>query len=157
MKAKPAVASRTLKASVQAARSRCEHRGARLTPARQQMYELLLSAARPLSAYELLAELEARQSRRLAPLTVYRALDFLTEQGLAHRLESTHAYVACEHPEAPRHDSLYLVCKTCGTSKEVHSAAVDAFLSSVSSAHRFKPLRPVLEIQGTCGNCAPGA
>lgn len=155
MKRKPAAkVSRNVKSAVMAAQSVCESRGARLTPARQQMYELLLSASRPLSAYELLAELETRLSKRLAPLTVYRALDFLTAQGLVHRLESNQSYVACAHPEAPRHDALYLVCENCGTSKEVHSDAVDAFLAGMSRAHRFKASRPVLEIQGTCADCA---
>ncbi len=76
---------------------RCAEKGERLTPARLAVYAEMLTHDRPLSAYELIALLEQRQKRKIAPLTVYRHLDFLTRTGLVHRLQSAKAYFPCDH------------------------------------------------------------
>lgn len=134
------------------ARRRCEALGERLTAARLNAYAQLLSAQRPVSAYDLLAQLEAREQRKLAPLTVYRQLDFLTRVGLVHRLASSQSYVACEHPEHP-HESLYLVCERCGRADELESAGLDRALSDAASSRGFHTHRRVVELQGVCGHC----
>ena len=77
----------------------CRAHGARLTPIRRKVLEALYATHKPLGAYDL-AEILGPKGRRLAPITVYRALDFLMEQGLVHRLASQNAYIAC--PEQPR-------------------------------------------------------
>ena len=83
----------------QVAEQRCAETGERLTPARLAAYAELLSSETPVSAYELIARLEHKQNRKIAPLTVYRHLDFLIRVGLVHRLESRQAYIACDHPQ----------------------------------------------------------
>ncbi|MEL7044404.1 MAG: transcriptional repressor, partial [Pseudomonadota bacterium] len=79
------------------AEARCGDLGERLTPARLGAYAELRAAKRSLSAYELIERLEKRQKRKIAPLTVYRHLDFLTRVGLVHRIESTQSYLPCDH------------------------------------------------------------
>src|SRR5918999_799750 len=86
----------------------CDQRGARLTPLRRRVLELVWRGHEPVGAYDLLA-----QMGRAAPPTVYRALDFLIEQGLVHRIESLNAYVGCDRPEAA-HASQFLICTDCG-------------------------------------------
>src|SRR6476469_11113771 len=61
----------------------CRERGAKLTPVRRQVLEALAGTHQPIGAYELIERLEDEGGRRPAPITVYRALDFLLEQGLA--------------------------------------------------------------------------
>ena len=134
------------------AEERCGRLGERLTPARLGAYAELLLANGALTAYELIHALEKRQERKIAPLTVYRHLDFLMRVGLVHRIESTQSYFACQHPEAP-HDSQYLLCSDCGRVEEVHSESVGSELGRITSKHGFKPARVVVEISGLCEAC----
>lgn len=141
-----------LAAAVKAGENLCATRKARLTPMRRLVLKELLKAQRPLPAYELLDHLQALLNKRMAPLTIYRALDFLIAQGLVHRLESLNSFVACDHPGL-LHNSLYLVCTGCGTADEMDSAEVQALLLRAAGTRHFKPSRPVVEVQGLCKEC----
>lgn len=135
------------------AEKRCEDQGERLTEARLAAYAELLAAKKALSAYDLIARLEARQDRKIAPLTVYRHLDFLTRVGLVHRIESTQSYLPCDHPEET-HESQYLLCNHCGGVEEVHLGALEKTLDKIAREHGFQSEKSVIELKGTCGNCA---
>ena len=137
------------------AEARCAMAGERLTPARLAAYAELLARGRPVSAYGLIALLEDRQQRKIAPLTVYRHLDFLIRVGLVHRLESTQSYLPCDHPEQT-HESRYLLCSSCGHADEVKSKPLDSLLHKIANQHGFRPENAVVEIKGLCGNCAAG-
>jgi Fur family zinc uptake transcriptional regulator len=130
----------------------CVARGAKLTPLRRTVLELLCASDRPLSAYEILDRMRA-SIRNPAPPTVYRALDFLLEQGLVHKLESLHAFVGCAHPEHP-HASQFLICADCGGVSEVEDAGIAQGLRSAEEAAGFHTRRPVVELLGTCAQCA---
>ncbi len=73
----------------------CEARGARLTKIRRKVLSLMLEHREPAKAYDLLQRLDGEGAAK--PPTVYRALEFLLEMGLAHKIESLNAYVACGH------------------------------------------------------------
>lgn len=134
------------------AESLCAARGARLTAQRRTVLGLLCESNRPLSAYEILDRM--RDSvRNPAPPTVYRALDFLQEQGLVHKLESLHAFVGCSHPEHP-HSSQFLICRDCGAVSEMENDAILRCLQSAVGSTGFKASRPVVEILGTCAECS---
>ena len=138
------------------AEGRCAAANERLTPARLAAYAELLAAKRPVSAYELIALQEKRQDRKIAPLTVYRHLDFLIRVGLVHRLESTQSYLPCDHPEHA-HESQYLLCSSCGQADEVESKPLESMLQKIADQRGFKPENTVVEIKGLCGSCANGA
>ena len=87
----------------------CKQRGQRFTPIRRQVLEALLSSHRPLGAYDVIEEL-AKRVARPAPITVYRALDFLMEQGLVHRIESRNAFLACAHNHDTSSSVAFLIC-----------------------------------------------
>jgi Fur family zinc uptake transcriptional regulator len=127
-------------------------RGERLTPIRRRVLEALLSTHRPLGAYELIDRL-AEQGGRPAPITIYRALDFLLAQGLVHRIESRNAFVACVH----KHDSddpiVFLLCDRCGAVGEAASPATATALKAAARAAGFTPKTPVIEIAGVCAHC----
>ena len=135
------------------AEARCAAAGERLTPARLAAYAELLACKRPVSAYELIALLEKRQKRKIAPLTAYRHLDFLMRVGLVHRLESTQSYVLCEHP-GHAHECQYLLCSSCGQVDEVESKSLETLLLKIADQRGFQPQNAVVEIKGLCSSCA---
>ena len=136
------------------AEARCAEKGSRLTPARLSAYAEFVQSGRPISAYQLIARLEEKEGRKIAPPTVYRHLDFLMRVGLVHRLESTQTYVACDHPEHA-HASQYLLCSSCGQADELESKALEALLARMVSQRGFQPDKTVVEITGRCGDCGP--
>src|SRR5262245_62725555 len=101
----------------------CATRRERLTPIRRQVLEALLTSHQPLGAYELIDRLSVRGARP-APITIYRALDFLREQALVHRIESRNAFIACVHSHESTDPVVFLICAMCGSGSEAASDAV---------------------------------
>ena len=122
----------------------CERRGARLTPLRRQVLELVWRGHEPVGAYDLLERMG-----RAAPPTVYRALDFLMENGLVHRIESLNAYVGCDRPEAA-HVSQFLICGDCGATAELEDERLAAQVEKRAAALGFAVERQTVEIRGRC-------
>ncbi|MGJ3263613.1 MAG: Fur family transcriptional regulator [Salinarimonas sp.] len=146
-----------------AAEAACAERGVRLTPIRRAVLEGLLESHAPLGAYEILDALNARGAedgpgeskagRGLAPIAVYRALDFLIEQGFAHKLESRNAFTACPHAHAPHDLVAFLICERCGGVDELAPAPLSQAVSHMLAQEGFAPRRQVLEITGACAHC----
>jgi Fur family transcriptional regulator, zinc uptake regulator len=130
----------------------CAERGVRLTAQRRRVLEILCGSARPVGAYAIMDALR-EGPRVVAPPTVYRALDFLLEQGLIHKLQSLHAYVGCRHPERP-HLGGFLICLDCGSAAEIEDAELERGLERLASGSGFAPRRQVIEVMGTCADCA---
>src|SRR3954466_3263903 len=130
----------------------CAERSQRLTPIRRQVLEVLLESHKPLGAYEIMDRAGAVGTRP-APITIYRALDFLRDNGLVHRIESRNAFVACVHAHAAGDHVVFLICERCGTVGEASSAEVTATLRSAARAAGFTPKSPVIEISGVCAHC----
>src|SRR5215813_2130705 len=136
-----------------AAQDRCVERGQRLTPIRRDVLAALLVSHRPLGAYEIMDRL-APEGTRPAPITVYRALDFLRENGFVHRIESRNAFVACVHSHDIGELVVFLLCERCGAVGEASSPEVAAKLKSAARAVGFTPKSPVIEISGVCTHCS---
>jgi len=130
----------------------CREHHERLTPMRRAVLEALLASHTPLGAYELIDRL-AKQGARPAPITIYRALDFLREQGLVHRIESRNAFIACVHNHDSGDPVVFLICEKCGAVGEAASAAVADTIKTASRAAGFTPKTPVIEISGVCAHC----
>ena len=130
----------------------CEARKERLTPIRRHVLEALLASHVPLGAYELIDRL-AETGGRPAPVTIYRALDFLREQSLVHRIESRNAFIACVHNHQSGDPVVFLICEQCGAVGEAASAAVAATIKTASRTAGFTPKTPVIEISGICAHC----
>lgn len=125
----------------------------RLTTIRRDVLRALYATHRPLGAYEIADALAGEGRRRLAPITVYRALDFLIEQGLVHRLASRNAFVACPHDHSPHDLVAFLICASCGGVDELSSAGLSKALSHLLQGEGFEPHLQVLEISGLCSHC----
>jgi len=133
----------------------CRERGARLTEGRRRVFEIVAERHGAIGAYEIMDCL-ADGDRRPAPVTVYRALDFLIEQGLVHRLASLNAYVACTHAPA-EHGAQFLICGRCGTVGELADGKVDRAIAKAASDVDFAVAAPVVEVAGICIHCREGA
>jgi Fur family zinc uptake transcriptional regulator len=130
----------------------CEERGQRLTPIRRKVLAALLASHKPLGAYEIIDQL-APTGARPAPITAYRALEFLRENGLVHRIESRNAFIACVHNHAVGALVVFLICERCGAVGEASSSEVTATLTSAARAAGFTPKSPVIELTGICTHC----
>ena len=135
-----------------AAEAKCRAEGLRLTPARRRVLEILLEGHAAMGAYDVLGRLAA-EGLGSRPPVAYRALAFLIEHGLAHRIERLNAYVACARPGAS-HEPAFLICTGCGT---VAEAAARPALGPPARAAGFRIARTVMEAEGLCPGCqAPG-
>ncbi len=130
----------------------CAARAQRLTPMRRRVLETLLASHKPLGAYEIMDRLAA-DSGRPAPITVYRALDFLRDNGLVHRIESRNAFVACVHEHTDSDPVVFLICEHCGAVGEATGGIVADALKTACRAAGFSPKSPVIEIAGVCSHC----
>lgn len=140
----------------------CEGHGAHLiglnlTPARRAILDLLCKADKPLGAYDMLDSLAGPSGRRPAPIAVYRALDYLLENGLVHRLASRNAFVACGRRHAHSDPVAFLICDSCGGVEESASPAFALSLAETAAAAGFRSAGAVIEVSGTCAGCAAGA
>jgi Fur family transcriptional regulator, zinc uptake regulator len=131
-------------------------RAQKFTPIRRQVLQALLSSHRPLGAYEVIDEL-AKSMPRPAPITAYRALDFLMANGLVHRIESRNAYLACAHDHDATAMVAFLICERCGSVGEIPALPVAQSLNSAARATGFAPKLSVVEITGTCAHCQKAA
>ncbi len=133
----------------------CAARAQRLTPMRRHVLEALLASHKPLGAYEIMERLAA-DTGRPAPITTYRALDFLRDNGLVHRIESRNAFIACVREHADSDPVVFLICERCGEVGEALGGSVADALKSSCRAAGFAPKSPVIEIAGICSHCREG-
>ena len=136
----------------------CLGRGARLTGLRRQVLGLILEAEGPTGAYDLLERLRAHRAAA-APPTVYRALDFLVEQRLVHRLERLSAFVGCVEAEGHRHDhpAQFLICRNCGKVTELEDHDLAHALAAAAERVGFTVAGATVEAEGQCAVCAGAA
>ncbi|MDZ4761305.1 MAG: transcriptional repressor [Alphaproteobacteria bacterium] len=137
--------------SLREAEALCEQRGGRLTPLRRRVLTLLLESGGPAKAYDLLEHLGTDGAAK--PPSVYRSLDFLLEMGLAHRIESLNAFVACGHWDHG-HAAVFLICDGCGSAGEMHAGDSVRKLASEIEGVNFKMRSAVIEVRGLCADCA---
>lgn len=128
-----------------------QRQGQRMTKIRRKVLRLLLESDAPAKAYDLLENLDGEGSAK--PPTVYRALEFLQDAGLAHKIESLNAYVACGHA-SHNHSAVFLICDTCGAAEELHAVTTTNALKAETQAAGFTTRHAVIEARGVCRDCA---
>jgi Fur family transcriptional regulator, zinc uptake regulator len=138
-------------AFVAQAEQHCLERGCKLTALRRQVLELVLRHVGVVKAYQVLADLQ-KERGAAAPPTVYRALDFLVEQGLLHRVEALNGFVVCDHVGC-EHESLFLVCRDCGMVCEMDAGDSLGPLAAHAMQAGFALAEQSLVLTGTCKRC----
>ena len=134
----------------------CAQKGLRLTALRRRVLELVWQSHKPLGAYDILAVLSEQDGRRAAPPTVYRALDFLLDNGLVHRISSLNAFVGCSHPEQP-HQGQFLICRQCHAAIELDQDDISAAIVRSAASVGFSVESQTVEIVGLCASCQVAA
>jgi Fur family zinc uptake transcriptional regulator len=130
----------------------CAASSQRLTPMRRKVLEVLAGSHKPLGAYEII-DAAAKAGPRPAPITIYRALDFLIANGLVHRIASRNAFLACVHHHASGALVAFLICEDCGTVGEAPSTEVGDRITTAAHSAGFTPKMSVIEITGLCAHC----
>lgn len=129
----------------------CAAIGAKLTAMRRRVLELVWSSHRPTGAYDLLAQLGS-DGQKVAPPTVYRALDFLLQHGLVHRVESLNAFIGCAEPGHVRQQEIF-ICKGCGSATEIDDPGLDQRIHQLAATIGFAVERQTIEVVGLCRSC----
>ena len=137
------------------ARARCTANGAKLTAQREQVLKLIWQSHKPLGAYALIDMMAAESTKPVAPPTVYRALDFLLEQRLIHRIHSLNAFIGCCHTSEENHEhpNNFLICRDCGVAVEFDSAPFQQAVTDTAQGAGFVVSSQAVELVGQCINC----
>jgi len=138
--------------ALDAAENICAQNGSRLTATRRRVLAMIWENHQPVKAYDLLEKMNGDKNLATAPPTIYRALDFLMEEGLVHRIDSMNAYIGCMHPEQ-HHDCYFMICQDCGTAEECCNADLARAIATATKAKQFSPHSTTLEILGICQHC----
>ena len=135
----------------------CEGRGVKLTELRRQVLGLILSRDAPTGAYDLLVQLRSTR-HGAAPPTVYRALEFLQEQGLVHKLERLSAFVGCiaEEDHDHYHAAQFFICRSCGKVIELEDHELAHALADAAKRLGFTVAKATIEAEGQCAGCRAG-
>ncbi len=133
----------------------CAKRGTRLTEQRKDVLSSVAESHNAVGAYQIIERM-ASGGARPAPITIYRALDFLLEHDLVHKIESRNAYVACSGAHTNDQPTL-LICDQCGNVDEVIEASVNVSLQNTAVLKKFSVKKTVIELSGTCNQCGAGS
>jgi Fur family zinc uptake transcriptional regulator len=130
----------------------CDNRGVRLTPMRRQVLELIWESHKAIKAYDLLQRITPKVGTT-KPVTVYRALNFLMEQGLIHKVESLNAFIGCRFSDH-QHQQLLLTCSHCQEVEERPAEGVMEAIDRELEQASFTIYHKAIEIHGICAHCA---
>ena len=144
--------SQCIKEALMRAEQACKIKGVRLTPIRKKVLELVWQSHKPIKAYDLLGLLSSGDHVEKPP-TVYRALEFLLNNHLIHKIESSSSYIGCEYEHEMR-DSNFLICDVCHEVKELYEPRLSRTLLETSKKQGFTACQTNIEIRGTCARCA---
>jgi Fur family zinc uptake transcriptional regulator len=144
-----------VKLSIDRATAIFAEKNIRFTDLRRKVFEEIASTHASVGAYEVLDRL-AKKGTRLAPISIYRALDALLEAGVVHRLESKNAYFACRQLHKPRTGKrpMFLSCEKCGAVQEVDGDEIFTAIDAAAHGAKFEPRVRFAEVSGTCHECA---
>lgn len=141
---------------VEIAERECKAHGVAVTKKRVNVYSILMSAKKAISAYELVDLYERIFAEPVPVITVYRVLDFLQNENLVHKLETANKFIVCSHVDC-EHDhpaSQFLICKKCHKVKElsIDPCKFDELRQTIEQAG-FHLDNPQLEMNCICNNC----
>lgn len=146
---------RCVNAALAQASALCAERGVRMTAARETVLKLLWQSHKPLGAYQLQDQLSEISGKSVAPPTVYRALEFLLDQGLVHRIPSLNSFVGCPFP-SNEHSNIFLICDQCHRVGEIADQNINQLFEQRSQKNNFKLRTKIIELFGLCHNCTTG-
>ena len=128
---------------------RAKDNGKTVTPQRENVFNILRHEKKALTAYDIIDQFKTD----VKPMTVYRALDFLTEMGAVHRIESLNAYTTCSESHCAHNDSQYMICTQCHAVQEIHNHTLDRQINDALAIEGFDAHKKSMEVLGHCRTC----
>jgi len=144
--------ARCIRRAVLTAEEVCARRKVSLTPLRKRVLEIVWRGHEPIGAYEILAEI-GKDREKVGPPTVYRALEFLRDAGLVHRVDALNAFVGCDHPDEG-HAAQFLICSKCHRVTEIEDPGLTRALGERARSLGFRFESGTVEIKALCHDCA---
>ena len=138
--------------SIQQAEQYCQENGLNFTPVRRKVLEILLQKNTAIGAYEILDLLREAGFKNQPPVA-YRALDFLVQNGFAHKIEQLNSFIGCTHP-GKDHSPAFMICRNCDSVSEEEALTRNFSVSQIASKAGFTVEKAVIEARGLCNSCA---
>ena len=138
--------------SIQQAEQYCQENGLNFTPVRRKVLEILLQKNTAIGAYEILDLLREAGFKNQPPVA-YRALDFLVQNGFAHKIEQLNSFIGCTHP-GKDHSPAFMICRNCDSVSEEEALTRKFSVSQIASKAGFTVEKAVIEARGLCHSCA---
>ncbi|GIR85788.1 MAG: ABC transporter ATP-binding protein [Rhodobacterales bacterium] len=138
--------------SIQQAEQYCQENGLNFTPVRRKVLEILLQKNTAIGAYEILDLLREAGFKNQPPVA-YRALEFLVQNGFAHKIEQLNSFIGCMHP-GKDHSPAFMICRNCDSVSEEEALTRNFSVSQIASKAGFTVEKAVIEARGLCHSCA---
>ena len=138
--------------SIQEAEQYCQENGLNFTPVRRKVLEILLQKNTAIGAYEILDLLREAGFKNQPPVA-YRALEFLVQNGFAHKIEQLNSFIGCMHP-GKDHSPAFMICRNCDSVSEEEALTRNFSVSQIASKAGFTVEKAVIEARGLCNSCA---
>ena len=138
--------------SIQEAEQYCQENGLNFTPVRRKVLEILLQKNTAIGAYEILDLLREAGFKNQPPVA-YRALEFLVQNGFAHKIEQLNSFIGCMHP-GKDHSPAFMICRNCDSVSEEEALTRNFSVSQIASKAGFTVEKAVIEARGLCHSCA---
>ena len=138
--------------SIQQAEQHCQENGLNFTPVRRKVLEILLQKNKAIGAYEILDLLREAGFKNQPPVA-YRALEFLVQNGFAHKIEQLNSFIGCMHP-GKDHSPAFMICRNCDSVSEEEALTRNFSVSQIASKAGFTVEKAVIEARGLCHSCA---
>ena len=138
--------------SIQQAEQYCQENGLNFTPVRRKVLEILLQKNTAIGAYEILDLLREAGFKNQPPVA-YRALEFLVQNGFAHKIEQLNSFIGCMHP-GKDHSPAFMICRNCDSVSEEEALIRNFSVSQIASKAGFTVEKAVIEARGLCHSCA---
>jgi len=138
--------------NIQEAEHYCKENGLNFTPVRRKVLEILLHKNTAIGAYEILDLLREAGFKNQPPVA-YRALDFLVQNGFAHKIEQLNSFIGCTHP-GKDHSPAFMICRKCDSVSEEEALTRNFSVSQIASKAGFTVEKAVIEARGLCHSCA---
>ena len=138
--------------NIQEAEQYCKENGLNFTPVRRKVLEILLHKNTAIGAYEILDLLREAGFKNQPPVA-YRALDFLVQNGFAHKIEQLNSFIGCTHP-GKDHSPAFMICRNCDSVSEEEALIRNLSVSQIASKAGFTVEKAVIEARGLCHSCA---
>ncbi len=124
-------------------------RGYRMTPQRHAILHVLCHSGdhlSPLQVYEQAIE----ELPDLTEPTVYRTLEFLAENGLAHPAYMENGHLGYQ---IAGHEHHHLICRHCGKEREVEHTLIKSMYQKLESASGYQLTNGHVTFFGLCAEC----